>query len=123
MAATSASARRRTPATKTAARAAKNSPGSSWKRRTHRPMASGSPSGRHHADARPQRGARRPVDGHRRPRADQGPVLTRTPLADGLHRRLVSQRTAWWEGLYATSDVENLPWYTPDLDKDFERAL
>jgi len=35
----------------------------------------------------------------------------------------VSQRTTWWEGLYATSDVEDLPWYTPDLDKDFERAL
>ena len=35
----------------------------------------------------------------------------------------MSLRTAWWEGLYATSDVENLPWYTPDLDKDFERAL
>ncbi len=31
--------------------------------------------------------------------------------------------TTWWEGLYATSDVESLPWYTPDLDKDFERAL
>jgi len=29
----------------------------------------------------------------------------------------------WWEGLYATSDVETLPWYTPDLDRDFERAL
>ena len=36
---------------------------------------------------------------------------------------IVSQPTTWWEGLYATSDVENLPWYTPDLDKDFERAL
>ena len=35
----------------------------------------------------------------------------------------VSQPTTWWEGLYATSDVESLPWYTPDLDKDFERAL
>src|SRR2546428_564621 len=76
-----------------------------------------------HADARPGRGARRAIDGHRRPRADQGPVLTRIPLADRLYRRPVSQRTAWWEGLYATSDVEDLPWYTPDLDKDFERAL
>src|SRR5207245_10634146 len=36
---------------------------------------------------------------------------------------IVSQPTTWWEGLYATSDVEDLPWYTPDLDKDFERAL
>src|SRR2546430_4783768 len=79
--------------------------------------------GGHHADARPRRGARRAIDGHRRLRADQGPVLTRIPLADGLHRRPVSQRTTWWEGLYATSDVEDLPWYTPDLDKDFERAL
>src|SRR2546425_5645524 len=35
----------------------------------------------------------------------------------------VAQPTTWWEGLYATSDVESLPWYTPDLDKDFERAL
>ena len=35
----------------------------------------------------------------------------------------MSQPTTWWEGLYATSDVESLPWYTPDLDKDFERAL
>src|SRR3989449_4235343 len=83
----------------------------------------GRPRGGHHADARPRRGARRAIDGHRRLRADQGPVLTRIPLADGLHRRPVSQRTTWWEGLYATSDVEDLPWYTPDLDKDFERAL
>src|SRR5438093_12894352 len=36
---------------------------------------------------------------------------------------IVSQATTWWDGLYATSDVESLPWYTPDLDKDFERAL
>src|SRR5207247_6051067 len=36
---------------------------------------------------------------------------------------IMSQPTTWWEGLYATSDVESLPWYTPDLDKDFERAL
>src|SRR2546422_74143 len=83
----------------------------------------GRPRGGHHADARPRRGARRAIDGHRRLRADQGPVLTRIPLADRLYRRPVSQRTAWWEGLYATSDVEDLPWYTPDLDKDFERAL
>src|SRR5207247_4629681 len=83
----------------------------------------GRPRGGHHADARPRRGARRAIDGHRRLRADQGPVLTRIPLADRLYRRPVSQRTTWWEGLYATSDVEDLPWYTPDLDKDFERAL
>src|SRR5437870_10224344 len=77
----------------------------------------GRPRGRHHADARPRRGARRAVDGHRRPRADQGPVLTRIPLADGLHRRLVSLRTAWWEGLYATSDVENLRGIRPTSTK------
>lgn len=35
----------------------------------------------------------------------------------------MSQPPTWWEGLYATSDVSSLPWYTPDLDKDFERAL
>ena len=35
----------------------------------------------------------------------------------------MSQPTTWWEGLYASSDVANLPWYTPDLDEDFERAL
>ena len=35
----------------------------------------------------------------------------------------MSQPTTWWEGLYATSDVANLPWYTPDLDEDFEQAL
>lgn len=28
-----------------------------------------------------------------------------------------------WESLYATSDVATLPWYTPDLDSDFEDAL
>lgn len=31
--------------------------------------------------------------------------------------------TTWWEGLYATSDVASLPWYTPNLDSDFEKAL
>lgn len=35
----------------------------------------------------------------------------------------MSQPPTWWEGLYATSDVASLPWYTPYLDKDFERAL
>jgi cyclopropane fatty-acyl-phospholipid synthase-like methyltransferase len=35
----------------------------------------------------------------------------------------VSQPTTWWEGLYATSDVATLPWYTPNLDTDFERSL
>ncbi len=49
--------------------------------------------------------------------------LRQSPITHGVHGRLVSQPTSWWEGLYATSDVENLPWYTPDLDKDFERAL
>ena len=28
-----------------------------------------------------------------------------------------------WEKLYATSDVATLPWYTPGLDADIERAL
>lgn len=35
----------------------------------------------------------------------------------------MSQPTAWWEDLYATSDVASLPWYTPELDADFEKAL
>ena len=35
----------------------------------------------------------------------------------------MSQPTTWWEGLYATSDVADLPWYTPNLDPDFERSL
>lgn len=35
----------------------------------------------------------------------------------------MSQPPTWWEGLYATSDVASLPWYTPTLDPDFERAL
>ncbi len=35
----------------------------------------------------------------------------------------MSQPRTWWEGLYATSDVASLPWYTPELDADFERAL
>src|SRR5437867_8605131 len=81
------------------------------------------PRGRHHADARPRRGARGLVDGHRRRGAGQGPVLTPIPLADGPYRRPVSQPTTWWEGLYATSDVANFPWYTPDLDRDFEQPL
>lgn len=35
----------------------------------------------------------------------------------------MSQPTAWWEDLYATADVASLPWYTPELDADFEKAL
>jgi cyclopropane fatty-acyl-phospholipid synthase-like methyltransferase len=35
----------------------------------------------------------------------------------------VSQPTTWWEGLYATSDVSTLPWYTPNLDADIEQSL
>jgi len=35
----------------------------------------------------------------------------------------VTQPTTWWEGLYATSEVASLPWYTPELDGDFDRAL
>lgn len=31
--------------------------------------------------------------------------------------------TDWWEDLYRTSDVTELPWYTPSLDTDFDRAL
>jgi len=31
--------------------------------------------------------------------------------------------TGDWEKLYATSDVATLPWYSPDLDTDIERAL
>lgn len=31
--------------------------------------------------------------------------------------------TGDWEKLYATSDVATLPWYTPGLDADIERAL
>lgn len=29
----------------------------------------------------------------------------------------------WWEDVYRKSDVSDLPWYTPALDADFERAL
>ena len=43
-------------------------------------------------------------------------------IGDGRVGHGVPEPT-WWEGLYATSDVESLPWYTPDLDRDFERAL
>jgi ubiquinone/menaquinone biosynthesis C-methylase UbiE len=28
-----------------------------------------------------------------------------------------------WEEVYRTSEVSDLPWYTPELDTDFERAL
>jgi cyclopropane fatty-acyl-phospholipid synthase-like methyltransferase len=35
----------------------------------------------------------------------------------------VPESTTWWEGLYATSDVASLPWYTPNLDADFEQSL
>jgi cyclopropane fatty-acyl-phospholipid synthase-like methyltransferase len=35
----------------------------------------------------------------------------------------VSEPTTWWEGLYATAEVASLPWYTPNLDADFERSL
>ena len=31
--------------------------------------------------------------------------------------------TTWWEDLYRTSEVSELPWFTPALDTDFERAL
>ena len=30
---------------------------------------------------------------------------------------------SWWEDVYRTSDVSELPWYTPVLDTDFEQAL
>lgn len=29
----------------------------------------------------------------------------------------------WWDGLYRNGDVRSLPWYTPDLDPDFEATL
>jgi len=35
----------------------------------------------------------------------------------------VPEPTTWWEGLYATSDVATLPWYTPSLDPDVAHAL
>jgi cyclopropane fatty-acyl-phospholipid synthase-like methyltransferase len=35
----------------------------------------------------------------------------------------MGQPTTWWEGLYASSDVETLPWFTPELDRDFETAF
>ena len=31
--------------------------------------------------------------------------------------------TDWWEELYRTSEVSDLPWYTPLLDADFDLAL
>lgn len=31
--------------------------------------------------------------------------------------------TNWWEDVYRSSDVTELPWYTPALDTDFDRAL
>lgn len=31
--------------------------------------------------------------------------------------------TGWWEDLYRNSEVTELPWYTPNLDTDFEQAL
>ncbi len=35
----------------------------------------------------------------------------------------MSTPTNWWEELYRTSDVTQLPWYTPVLDGDVDRAL
>lgn len=29
----------------------------------------------------------------------------------------------WWEDIYRSSDVTELPWFTPSLDTDFDRAL
>lgn len=34
-----------------------------------------------------------------------------------------SGRMSRWERLYQDEDVKSLPWYYPDLDPDFERAL
>ena len=31
--------------------------------------------------------------------------------------------TSWWEDLYRTRDVSELPWYTPALDVDLGAAL
>src|SRR5256886_11834941 len=44
-------------------------------------------------------------------------------IPEGPVRQGMSQPTTWWEGLYATSDVADLPWNTPNLDPDFERSL
>ncbi|HYM39316.1 MAG TPA: class I SAM-dependent methyltransferase [Thermoplasmata archaeon] len=38
-------------------------------------------------------------------------------------RSFVSTPTNWWEDVYRSSDVADLPWYTPNLDSDLERAL
>lgn len=35
----------------------------------------------------------------------------------------MSTPTDWWEDVYRKSDVTDLPWYSPVLDADFERAL
>jgi len=35
----------------------------------------------------------------------------------------VPSPTNWWEDLYRTSEVSELPWYTPVLDADIDRAL
>lgn len=31
--------------------------------------------------------------------------------------------TDWWERLYRSSNVKDLPWYSPELDRDIEGAL
>jgi len=35
----------------------------------------------------------------------------------------VAPPTDWWERLYRSSDISQLPWYSPDLDEDVEAAL
>jgi len=35
----------------------------------------------------------------------------------------VAPPTDWWERLYRSSDVRQLPWYSPDLDGDIEGAI
>ncbi len=35
----------------------------------------------------------------------------------------VATPTDWWEDIYRSSDVKDLPWYTPSLDVNFDKAL
>ncbi len=44
-------------------------------------------------------------------------------IADRVVRRAVTPATDWWERLYRSSDVRQLPWYSPELDQDVEGAL
>ncbi len=35
----------------------------------------------------------------------------------------VATPTDWWEDIYRSSEVTDLPWYTPGLDTNFDKAL